>query len=71
MPKLTGDNCLKKIKQHPAFNDSVFIILSTGMPYEDSEKFKKLGADFTFAKPMTMGDYKKIVEQIFGATPNY
>ena len=71
MPKLTGDKCLKKIKQHPAFNDAVFIILSTGMRPEDSEKFKKMGADFTFAKPLSMQDYKKMLQQIFQATPNY
>ena len=71
MPKLTGDKCLKKIKQHPAFNDAVVTILSTGMLHEDSEKFKKMGAHFTFAKPVSIPDYQKILEQIFRATPNY
>jgi CheY-like chemotaxis protein len=71
MPKLTGDRCLKEIRQHPAFNDAVFIILSTGMLREDCEKFKKMGADFTFAKPLSMQDYKKMLQQIFQATPNY
>jgi CheY-like chemotaxis protein len=71
MPKLTGDKCLKKIKQHSAFNDAVVTILSTSMMVEDSEKFKKLGADFTFAKPMSMSDYQKIIEQVFRVTPNY
>ena len=71
MPKLTGDKCLKKIRQHPAFNDAVFIILSTGMLHEDCTKFKKLGADFTFAKPVSMRDYQKMLEQIFCTTPNY
>jgi CheY-like chemotaxis protein len=71
MPKLTGDKCLKQIKQHPAFNDAVFIILSTGMLHEDSERFKKRGADFTFTKPVSLLDYEKMLKQIFRATPNY
>lgn len=32
---------------------AVVTILSTGMLHEDSEKFKKMGAHFTFAKPVS------------------
>jgi CheY-like chemotaxis protein len=71
MPKLTGDKCLERIKEDSAFNDSLIIILSTGMLFEDSEKFKKLGADFTFAKPVSMLEYQRILEQIFRASANY
>jgi CheY-like chemotaxis protein len=71
MPKLTGDKCLERIKEDSAFNDSLIIMLSTGMLFEDSERFKKLGADFTFAKPVSMLEYQRILEQIFRASANY
>jgi CheY-like chemotaxis protein len=70
MPKMTGDKCLQKIKQNAAFNKSIVTMLSTGMPAEDSERFKKMGADFTFAKPATVSGYQKIVEHIFQTLPN-
>lgn len=64
MPGLTGDKCLKAIRQDRSF-DNVFIAMySTSMPDTVSEALKNLGANYTFEKPVRMASYSQIVSEI-------
>ena len=64
MPKMTGEECLKKIRNMSELADVPIAMLSTSMPLSVAEKLKELGANFTFGKPSKMDEYHHIVKNI-------
>jgi CheY-like chemotaxis protein len=68
MPLMTGDQCLKVLRNLESFREVVIIMLSTSMPSSVSNQLKQLGANFTFQKPLKFEDYHQFLKTIFTRT---
>jgi CheY-like chemotaxis protein len=64
MPKINGEDCLRRLRTNEKFLTIPIILYSTSMPKEVSEKLLKAGANFTFAKPNTQREYRQVLESI-------
>lgn len=64
MPGITGDKCLKSLRDDQFFDDVFIAMYSTSMPDTVSEALKQLGADYTFEKPVRISAYAKIIAHI-------
>ena len=61
MPKVNGFEFLQRLKNTSLYKYIPVIIVSSSLRPEDSEKCKKLGADFFIQKPTS---YKEVLEQL-------
>nr|WP_321222632.1 response regulator [uncultured Psychroserpens sp.] len=64
MPKKSGIECLKEIKQEQRFKDMVIAIYSTSASEEDIEKTFVLGANIYIKKPNDFGKLKKALSEV-------
>jgi CheY-like chemotaxis protein len=64
MPGMSGDRCVKELRNQDAFDQTVITVLSTSMPYHVAEQLKSLGANHTFQKPVHVDSYKSILKTI-------
>lgn len=64
MPRLTGDKCLKTLRDHIEFNHIKIILYSTSMPETVAEALKLAGANFVFEKPVRIKTYTDILKNI-------
>jgi CheY-like chemotaxis protein len=67
MPRMTGDECLKQIRNNSELNHVEIAILSTTMPQNLSKTLSESGANFTFPKPLDFKEYFNILKNIFEA----
>lgn len=64
MPGISGDKCLKALRNDKLY-DAVYIAMySTSMPEEVSDALKRLGANITFEKPVRMASYASVIGEI-------
>jgi DNA-binding NtrC family response regulator len=68
MPRMSGLECLVKLREIRDFNDGIIIMYSTSMPVDVSSILMERGANYTFQKPVTLGEYEKILRGIFEAS---
>lgn len=61
MPKLTGIDCLKKIKSSEKFKDLNIVILSTYSHKDDVEEAYRQGASRYYVKPTVFDNLKDII----------
>jgi CheY-like chemotaxis protein len=64
MPRLSGEECLQKLRETSRFLKTPIILYSTTMPATTSERLLTNGATFTFEKPYRLEKYRSILEQI-------
>jgi CheY-like chemotaxis protein len=64
MPRKSGLECLKEIKQKPKFNDIAIAIYSTSASEEDIEKTFIMGANIYIKKPSDFKTLKKILSEV-------
>lgn len=64
MPVISGDKCLKVLREDPDFDDISITLYSTAMPPVVSEVLKSAGATHTFQKPVKLKSYVEILEKI-------
>lgn len=64
MPVMSGDKCLKALRQDSDFNNISITLYSTAMPPAVSEALKYSGATHTFQKPVKLKGYVEILERI-------
>jgi CheY-like chemotaxis protein len=64
MPGMTGDKCLKALRNQKEFNDVVITLYSTSMPETVAEALKSAGANFVFEKPVRLKTYTEILKSI-------
>lgn len=69
MPGISGDKCLKALRNDQSFKEVYVAIYSTSMPPAVSEALKQIGANYTFEKPVRMGRYTEIVQTIIDDLP--
>jgi CheY-like chemotaxis protein len=66
MPLMGGEEVVEQIRQNEKFNDTEIVVLSTSISPEVEGKFKELGVNFVFQKPVKFADYHRIVSHILG-----
>lgn len=64
MPRKSGMECLKEIKQNPKFNDIAIAIYSTSASEEDIEKTFVMGANIYIKKPNDFNQLKKVLSEV-------
>lgn len=64
MPGISGDKCLKALRQRSDFDNIVITLYSTSMPDTVAEALKAAGADFVFEKPVRMKGYVDVLNNI-------
>lgn len=64
MPKMTGEDCLFRLRKDNKFSTTPIVLYSTSMPKEVSENLLKAGANYTFGKPNTENGYQVVLESI-------
>src|ERR1044071_7839124 len=64
MPGLTGDKCLKALRNDILFKNTFIVMYSTSMPDTVSEALKQLGANYTFEKPVRLASYASLITDI-------
>ena len=64
MPGITGDKCLKALRNDIFFENTFIALYSTSMPDGVAEALKQLGANYTFEKPVRIATYATIIEEI-------
>jgi CheY-like chemotaxis protein len=67
LPKMHGREVLTLLKQSPTLADIPVVILTTSSAQADKEYCLKTGAADYLIKPVTMEDFKLIVDKILGA----
>ena len=65
MPVMSGDKCLKALRQDRDFDTTPITLYSTAMPPAVSEALKHSGATHTFQKPVKLKGYVEVLEKIF------
>lgn len=64
MPRKSGMECLKEIKQNQRFNDVVIAIYSTSASEEDIENTFVMGANIYIKKPNDFKTLKKVLSEV-------
>ena len=64
MPRKSGMECLKEIKQNTKFKDIAIAIYSTSASEEDIEKTFVLGANIYIKKPSDFKTLKKVLSEV-------
>jgi CheY-like chemotaxis protein len=64
MPGLTGDKCLKVIRESRKHDHIPITLYSTSMPDTVAEALRSTGADHVFEKPVRLKTYKEILSGI-------
>lgn len=64
MPGISGDKCLKALRQEKEFDDIVITLYSTSMPEPVADALKTAGANFVFEKPVRLKTYVDILKSI-------
>lgn len=64
MPKMRGDELLKRIRRIHRLDDSVIAVLSTGMTKEISDSLKTVGADFAMPKAANSRDFDRSIQSV-------
>ncbi|HWA35706.1 MAG TPA: response regulator [Cyclobacteriaceae bacterium] len=65
MPRMSGDVCLKEIREQPKFDRTKIVMISTSIPDSFRKKLLKHGASLIFTKPVDIEGYKKIISECF------
>jgi CheY-like chemotaxis protein len=65
MPRMSGDICLRKLRQMHKFDATRIVMISTSLPESLGRKLKRHGATFVFSKPIDLDDYNDILRQCF------
>ena len=68
MPGFNGEQVIRTFRSIREFDDTTIVVLSTSMPVAAAISLKRLGADYTFAKPTTVSDYSVILKEVFGTS---
>ncbi|GAA4455159.1 response regulator [Rurimicrobium arvi] len=71
MPRKTGMECLKEIKENDKFNDIAIAIYSTSASEQDIEQTFVNGANVYIKKPNDFGTLKKILTEIITVNWQY
>lgn len=64
--RVSGRECLARIRTIPKLNASKVIMMSSVMPAAVGEAFKKTGASDYFQKPLLQSDFRHLIETIVG-----
>lgn len=64
MPGLSGDKCLRALRNNRLYDEVYIAMYSTSMPEEVADALKRLGANMTFEKPVRMAKYSSVIGQI-------
>ena len=64
MPRLSGKQCLKRLKINAKLRDIPVIIYSTSKLQEDMDETKQLGAAFFLSKPTKVNELRKAIALI-------
>jgi CheY-like chemotaxis protein len=64
MPRKSGIECLKELKQNAKFNDIAIAIYSTSASEEDIEKTFVMGANIYIKKPNDFKTLKKVLSEV-------
>ena len=70
MPRKSGIECLEDLRKIKALNHVPIIVCSTSMSDKVSTQLLEQGANFTFQKPFSMGEYVVILKRIMKNCPN-
>jgi CheY-like chemotaxis protein len=65
MPKFSGRECLKIIREMPSFASIPIIIYTTSSAYQDQIEAKRLGASYFLTKPTTVGELAQKLQHLF------
>lgn len=64
LPRISGYEVLKELKNTPTFADIPVIILTTSTAPLDHSQCKALGADICLSKPHGLKDYEELVQKL-------
>jgi DNA-binding response OmpR family regulator len=65
MPRMSGDECLKKLREQAKFNATKIVMISTSIPESFRKKLETYGADLIFTKPVDIKGYRTILSRCF------
>jgi len=65
MPKKSGHECLKEIRNNPFYKHLRIIILTTSRSQRDIDTTYQAGADYYICKPSTLKDYEAALNKLF------
>lgn len=68
IPRISGHECLQRLRAIPEFKAVPIIMYSTSMPSAVAQTLRGNGATFTFQKPFEFSDYVTILEEIIFGT---
>ena len=68
MPKKSGHECLKEIRNNPFYTDLRIVILTTSKAQRDIDMTYQNGADYYICKPASMTDYETALQKLFSFT---
>lgn len=64
LPRISGYDVLKQLKEHHDYSDIPVIILTTSRNPLDRDQCKELGADTFLSKPRSLDGYEALAEQL-------
>ena len=64
MPRLNGFETLKALREHPVYQHTPVVILTTSEVLEDQQQARALGATDFITKPLNVGQLDQIVNQL-------
>jgi DNA-binding response OmpR family regulator len=71
MPASNGKYCLQKLKKHPAYSSIPVFIYTTSNRDSDIHETKKLGAQWYFTKPASIGELKHMLSYVISEEWKY
>lgn len=66
LPRITGYEVLKELKDNPALSHIPIIILTTSRDPLDHTQCKALGADICLSKPHGIKEYEEMAQRLIG-----
>jgi CheY-like chemotaxis protein len=70
MPRITGDECLRQLRDIQELKQTPIIMFSTSMPDEIGSSLLKKGANSAFQKPYKVSEYHTILRSIIYQSPS-
>lgn len=67
LPRISGYEALKQLKQDPAHASIPIVVLTTSCNPLDAEQCKELGANAFFSKPRNLKGYEDLTHQLLDA----
>jgi DNA-binding response OmpR family regulator len=65
MPRMSGDECLRKLRESLKFNTTKIVMISTTVSETSRARLEMDGADMIFTKPVDLTGYKLILSKCF------